>query len=159
MIGKISNFISKLGVYISSLILLILVILILVEIAGRSFFDYSTMIADEYSGYFFLALSFFGFGFTLLQKGHIRINIITSKLNNSLKRMLDIIVGSLSVCLLVYMIYYSYLSLMDAKELEMLSENVSETPIYLTQIPVVLGLGIFLVAMISWTYKRLKNDS
>lgn len=159
MIDKFANFISKIGVFISSIVLLVLVVLILVEIVGRSFFSYSTMIADEYSGYFFLALCFFGFGFTFLQKGHIRINIITSRLESSKNRLLDIIVGIFSSLLLGYALFYSYLSLMDAKELEMLSENVSQTPIYLTQIPVVIGLGIFLLVMLSWTFKRMKNDS
>lgn len=46
------------GAYVSSVLFISLVVLIMTEIIGRSFFDYSTMIADEYSGYFYLASVF-----------------------------------------------------------------------------------------------------
>ena len=39
----------------------------------------STMIADEYSGYLYLASIFLGLAYTFNEDAHIRINIITSK--------------------------------------------------------------------------------
>ncbi|RXJ84037.1 C4-dicarboxylate ABC transporter permease, partial [Aliarcobacter trophiarum LMG 25534] len=50
----IFNFLDKLtkmGAYLSAFLIVALVLLILTEIFIRSFFDLSTMIADEYSGY------------------------------------------------------------------------------------------------------------
>ncbi len=54
----LSKGLSTVGAYISSTLLVLLVVLIMTEIIGRSFFDYSTMIADEYSGYLYLAAVF-----------------------------------------------------------------------------------------------------
>ena len=51
------------GAFIASMLLVILVVLILVEIVLRYFFNTSTMRADEYSGYLYLALVCFGFTF------------------------------------------------------------------------------------------------
>ena len=39
------------------------------------------MIADEYSGYFYLASIFLSLGYAFSQDSHIRINIITSRLS------------------------------------------------------------------------------
>ena len=70
------------GAFIASMLLVILVVLILVEIVLRYFFNTSTMRADEYSGYLYLALVCFGFGYTFMRDGHIRITFLTSKVSS-----------------------------------------------------------------------------
>lgn len=149
---------SKLGAFLASLLLVGLTILILVEIIGRSFFDYSTMLADEYSGYLYLAIVFLGLGYTFDENGHIRISLITSRLNKNKNRIIDIIVSIILLCILCYGIYYGYLYMYDSYEMEMVSESVSETPIYLTQIPMVIGLGLFILSCFVFLIKRIKND-
>jgi len=159
LLKKFSNWLSKVGAYISSLLLMGLIILIMTEIIGRSFFDYSTMIADEYSGYFYLAAVFFGLAFTFNEGGHIRINIITSRLSKNKRRFFDIFSGILSSGVMIFAGYYSLLYMIDSKEMEMLSENVSETPLYLTQIPMFIGLALFIFSFIVFTFKGIFNDS
>lgn len=154
----LSRRLSLVGAYISSLIFILLVGLILIEIVGRSFFDYSTMIADEYSGYFYLAAVFFGLAFTFNEGGHIRINIITSRLSSKGQRLMDIFAGFMSAGVMVFVLVYCWLFMMDSHEMEMVSENVSETPLYLTQIPMPVGIGLFLLAFIVFTCKRMFND-
>ncbi len=149
---------TKIGVYLASLLLVGLVCLILTEIAGRYFFDYSTMIADEYSGYLYLALVFLGLGYTFEQEGHIRISIITSRLGKAKNRFIDLVVGVVLLGILLFALYYAYALTYDSYDMEMLSENVSETPIYLTQIPVLVGLGIFVLSVFHFLFKRFKHD-
>lgn len=151
--------VSKIGAYLASLLLVGLTCLILVEIVGRSFFDYSTMLADEYSGYLYLALVFLGLGYTFDEEGHIRISLVTSKLSKSKNRIIDIIVSIILLGILCYAIYYGYLFMYDTYEMEMVSEGVSETPIYLTQIPMIVGIGLFILSTLGFLVKRIKNDS
>ncbi len=159
LLEKFSKGLSKVGAYISSLLFVGLVVLIMTEIIGRSFFDYSTMLADEYSGYFYLAAVFFGLSYTFNEGGHIRINLVTSRLSESAVRVLDIFAGILSSGVMIFAGYYSLLYMIDSKEMEMLSENVSETPLYLTQIPIVIGLALFILAFVVFTLKRISDDS
>lgn len=149
---------SKGGAYISSILFVALVVLIMTEIIGRSFFDYSTMLADEYSGYFYLGAVFFGLAFTFNENVHIRINIITSRLSENKQRYIDIVAGALATLILSFALYYSYLFMIDSYEMEMVSENVSETSLYLTQIPIVIGLALFVFASFSFTLSRIFND-
>lgn len=153
------NIVSKVGAYLASILLVLLVGLILVEIFGRSFFNYSTMIADEYSGYLYLALVFLGLGYTFEKEKHIRITLITSRLNERSKRIADIVAGFCITAILLFILYRSWLFMADTKEMEMVSENVSETPLYLTQIPMVLGIIIFIIATTIFLFKRIKDDS
>jgi len=149
---------SKGGAYISSTLFVALVVLVMTEIIGRSFFDYSTMLADEYSGYFYLGAVFFGLAFTFNEGGHIRINIVTSRLSKNKQRLIDIFAGSLATIILGFALYYGFLFMADSKDMEMLSENVSETPLWLTQIPITIGMSLFLFASFVFTLKRIFND-
>ena len=149
---------SKGGAYISSTLFVALVLLVMTEIIGRSFFDYSTMLADEYSGYFYLGAVFFGLAFTLNENVHIRINIVTSRLSEKKQRYIDIFAGILATLILSFALYYSYLFMMDSYEMGMLSENVSETPLYLTQIPIVIGMALFVFASFTFTLSRIFDD-
>lgn len=149
---------SKGGAYISSILFVALVVLIMTEILGRSFFDYSTMLADEYSGYFYLGAVFFGLAFTFNEAGHIRINIVTSRLSKDGQKYIDIIAGLLATAILSFALYYSYLFMIDSKEMEMLSEAVSETPLWLTQVPMAIGMSLFVFATLIFTLKRIFND-
>lgn len=146
------------GAYLSSLLIMVLVVLIMTEIIGRSFFDTSTMLADEYSGYLYLALVFFGLAYTLKEEGHIRISILSSRLKSTPKRYLDLSVGVITFLTMCYVIYYSLLVLLDVKQMEMVSENVSETPIWLTQIPIPIGIALFMLAIIGFMIKRRDDD-
>ena len=150
---------SFVGASLSSFLIVALVVLIMVEIVGRSFFDYSTMLADEYSGYFYLALVFLGFAYTFDEEGHIRISIITSRLGSSPKRWVDIIAGVMTLSILLFALYYSWDFMIESHEMEMLSEGVSETPLYLTQIPIVVGLGMFAFSALVFLLRKVFNDS
>lgn len=148
----------KFGSYLSALFIISLVLLILTEIFLRSFFDFSTMIADEYSGYFYLASVFLALGYTFRENGHIRINIITSKLSKGFNKKIDIFVSIIAIIILSFALIRTYLFTYDSYELEMLSENVSETPLYLPQMFMPLGIFIFILACILVIFKGFSND-
>lgn len=118
----------------------------------------STMIADEYSGYIYLASIFLGLAYTFNEKAHIRINIVTSRLSEKSNRIIDLITGVISIVALSFAFYRTILFTYDSYEMEMLSEAVSETPLYLTQVVMPLGLALFILSILMFVIKGLKND-
>ncbi|WP_331775995.1 TRAP transporter small permease subunit [Sulfurospirillum sp. 1612] len=157
---KFDKGLNTLGVFLSSLCIIALVALILLEIVLRTFFDTSTMFADEYSGYFYLASVFLSLGFAFREKAHIRINILTSRLKNvKLKQALDIYAGVVTFFVILFILYRVILMCMDSYEFEILSEGVSATPIYMTQIPMIVGLFIFVIAILAFIIKGGHHDS
>ncbi len=155
---RLSRALSRWGAYLSATLFVMLVVLIMTEIIGRSFFDYSTMLADEYSGYFYLAAVFFGLAYTFDEGGHIRISIVTSRLGRKANRWVDIFAGLMTLAILLFALVYSTRFMLESKEMEMLSEGVSETPLYLTQIPIVIGLAIFALSVLVFVLKRIFHD-
>ncbi|MGB5920312.1 MULTISPECIES: TRAP transporter small permease subunit [unclassified Arcobacter] len=155
------SFINKLslwGAYLSSLLLISLVLLILTEIFIRYFFDMSTMIADEYSGYLYLAAIFLGLAYTFNEDAHIRINILTSKMSQKSNRFIDVFAGLITIVILVFALYRTILFTYDSYDMQMVSEGVSETPLYLTQLVMPLGISLFILAVLAFVLKGLKND-
>ena len=129
------------------------------EIIGRHFFDTSTMIADEYSGYLYLASIFLGLAYTFEKNAHIRINIITSKLSKKSNKYIDIFTSIITNIVLIFILYRTILFSYDSYDMEMLSENVSETPLYLTQLVMPIGIILFILIVLVFTIKRIKDDS
>lgn len=155
---KFVNKLSLWGAYLSALLLVSLTLLILIEIFIRYFFDLSTMIADEYSGYLYLALIFMGLSFAFNEDAHIRINILTSKLSKKSNRFVDVIAGIITIFVLVFALYRTILFTYDSYSMEMLSEAVSATPLYLTQLVMPLGITLFLLSLLVFVLKGLTND-
>ncbi len=156
-----NNLVNKLslwGAYLSSVLIVSLVVLILVEIFIRYFFDMSTMIADEYSGYIYLASIFLGLAYAFTENSHIRINIITSRMSKNANGFIDVMAGMITIVVLVFALYRTLLFTYDSYEMEMMSEAVSETPLYLTQVVMPLGIILFILAVLSFVLKGLKND-
>lgn len=155
------NLVNKLslwGAYLSSILLVSLVLLILTEIFIRYFFNMSTLIADEYSGYLFLASVFLGLSYTFKENAHIRINILTSRMSEKSNKFIDIFAGSITIVVLLFALYRTILFTFDSYEMEMLSESVSQTPLYLTQLVMPLGLSLFILSVLIFVIKGLKND-
>ncbi len=155
------SFINKLslwGAYLSSLLLVSLVLLILTEVFIRYFFDMSTMIADEYSGYLYLAAIFLGLAYTFNEDAHIRINILTSKMSKKSNRFIDVFAGLITIFILVFALYRTILFTYDSYDMQMVSEGVSETPLYLTQLVMPIGISLFILAVLAFVLKGLKND-
>jgi len=153
------NKLSLWGAYLASLLLVSLVCLVLTEIFIRHFFDMSTMIADEYSGYIYLASIFLGLAYTFNEKAHIRINIVTSRLSKKSNNIIDVFAGIITIVVLSFALYRTILYTYDSYEMEMLSEAVSETPLYLTQLVMPLGLSMFILSVMVFVLKGLKNDN
>ncbi|MDX1808203.1 MAG: TRAP transporter small permease [Sulfurospirillaceae bacterium] len=156
---KFEKGLNKFGVFLSSLFVIALVALILLEIFLRTFFNKSTMISDEYSGYFYLASVFFGLGYTFKEKAHIRINIITTRLNPKFQKIMNIYAGTVTFLVISFILYRVTLMTIDSYNFDILSEGVSATPIYLTQIPMIIGTFIFAVSILAFILKRIGHDS
>ena len=155
------RFVNKLslwGAYLSALLLVSLTLLILTEIFIRYFFNLSTMIADEYGGYLYLALIFLGLAYTFNEDAHIRINILTSKMSEKSNRFVDVIAGIITILILLFTLYRTILFTYDSYSMEMVSEAVSATPLYLTQLVMPLGITLFLLVVIVFVLKGLTND-
>jgi TRAP-type C4-dicarboxylate transport system permease small subunit len=147
---RVVELLSAAGAALSGGAFALMTLLILAEILLRTFFDKSTLIASEYSGYTLAAMIYLGLGFSFRQGAHIRITFLRERLKGWALHLLEIacaLVGSLlcilSTVFLWEMVQTSYLRGVTAY-------TVAETPLWVPQAIVLVGLVIMTLQMVAY---------
>ncbi|MEJ2470573.1 MAG: TRAP transporter small permease [Desulfuromonadales bacterium] len=146
---------SKIAAYLSAMAMLVIVALISVEIGARSLFNSSTLIADEYSGYLMVAVVMLGLSYTLAEDGHIRITILTSRLQGKPQCCLDLAVIAVALVMCGFFLYHATLLVYDSYSYDMRADSISETPVYLPQMMVVIGFLSLTLQLVARFFRRL----
>lgn len=131
------------GASLSAVFLSLIVIIIAVEIVLRSVFNTSTLIADEYSAYFFVGVVLLGLGFTLKEEAHIRITLVTSLVGKTANQVLDLVSTLGAIAITTFALYHTSIMVFESWQLGMTADTISETPIYLSQMVIPAGLAMF----------------
>ncbi len=142
------------GAFLSAILMLLIVVLIAVEILLRSVFNTSTLISDEYNAYFFVGVVLLGLAFTLREEGHIRITLLTSVLGPRGQAVLDVLATVVAVAVTTFALYHTSAMVYDSWQLGMLADSISETPIYLSQMVIPIGLALFDLQLVSRLLKK-----
>ncbi len=156
---KIISWIDRLSdyaAYLSGWLLIVIVLLILANVSLMAFFNKSIMITDEYSAYMFAAFVMFGLAYTLKVKGHIRINVLTSRLPNSIRRFFEIFAIAIAMVLTAFMFYYAILMVKQAYIYQMRSDTVAQTLLWIPQLCLPIGFFSLLLQLIAEFFKVIK---
>jgi len=152
MIQKLINILGKVadvGTFLSSLFMILITVLIGLEVLLRSLFNTTTHISTEYSTYFFIALVSLGLGYTMKEDGHIRITLLTGRLKGKPKMIQELAVTMLALAISAFILYFSVLMAYDTYSLGMKADTVSETPLYIPQITIPIGVLLLIFQLIS----------
>lgn len=149
---------AKAGAYLSAAFMLLIVALILVEILSRVLFGVSTLIAAEYSGYMLVGLVLLGFAYTIGNDGFIRISMVRTRLPERARRILDIIACIFSAAVTAFVFRYSVLMVYDSKELGMQADTIAETPFWIPQLLVPIGLAMLFLQLVAMTIRRVRQS-
>ena len=150
-IEHLSDVLAKL----SALILGLMTLLILVEIFLWNIFNKTTLIADEYSAYGLAALIFLGAGYTLKEKGHIRITMIINLLPPRLALAVELLAGSTATLLVGYVTWQLMRMTLSAWHYGSTSGTLTGTPLWIPQALIVVGAAVFTLQMAVETVKVL----
>lgn len=143
------------GAFFSAFFMVLIVILIAVEILLRSVFHTSTLISDEYSAYFFVGVVMLGLAYTFKEEGHIKITLVTSVLGKGGQAVMDVLATVVALAATTFALYYSGVMVYDSWSLDMRADTISETPIYLSQLMIPMGLLLFDLQLVARLLKRL----
>lgn len=146
---------SRAGGYISGFFMVLIVLLIVVEIVARTVFNASTLISDEYSAYFFVAVVMSGLAFSMKEGAHIRISIVRSRVSRQWQRILDLGVLLIALVLSCFALYHAVLMAYDVWDLGMTADSISETPLFIPQLVIPVGLLLFILQLVSNFLRRL----
>ena len=148
---------AKGGMWIAKGCLFVMVLLINIEVIGRYFLGFSTLIADEYSAYLFVGCSFLGFAYAFRKGNFLRVHTLLDRLPPGYLRYFHL--GSctlsfvFSVILTYELIKLPYTSyLFHSKSIQ-----PSATPLFIPQLILPIGMAAMTIALLSETIHTLRE--
>jgi len=130
---------------------------IIVEIIAR-YYGYATTFSVEFSGYVMASLITWGSCYALLQKAHIRIDILYTQRSDATKSLLDILAIVMFFLAAVFLAWSSARLAIESVEFDLLSNSTLRVPLWIPQTSWALGFiwlsicsGLLTVkALVSW---------
>lgn len=93
---------------ICGVVLMITVALILSEVVGRRIPFFRVGGADELAGYVMAGIATWGFSYALVERAHVRIDLVHAKLPAPGRALFDVIALASVLCVAVLVAYYAY---------------------------------------------------
>ena len=119
--------------------------LVLVEVVTRYIMHHPLMLADEFSAYMFVAISFLGMAYTQREKAHVRITALISRLPERAQSWLRVVTLLLCVIFAAVLVYASYKYLGMSFKMHWRSETHLRIPLQGVQMTLITALA-------SWSY-------
>jgi TRAP-type C4-dicarboxylate transport system permease small subunit len=149
-----------LGVLAAGWWLLVLSAFTCVEMVARKLFRFSLQGVDEVGAYTLAVTSALGFSYTLLTRGHTRIDFLVTRMPPGVRAVLNVVAMVSLAALTVFAAWRGYTVLSESIEFQSTSTTPLQTPLWIPQSLWLLGWILFALAacMLAvhacWLYAR-----
>ncbi|MGE0419093.1 MAG: TRAP transporter small permease subunit [Acetobacteraceae bacterium] len=124
---------------------LLLSFAIVVEIIGRKLFEFSLQGIDDIGGNVLAVTAAVGISYTLVAKGHVRIDVFLTRFPRPLRRFLNMLASVTLASLALFALWRGWAVLAESIEFQSTATNPLQTPLWIPQGLWVLGLAFFAV--------------
>lgn len=149
---KINDIAGNIAIWISAGLLTYIVCHISVEIVMRSFFDTSTYSMDEFVGYAIGSMTFLSLASTFKNRKHIRVSIMQSVVSGRLAIAIELVCLAFTFGIVLFIARYIWRTLARDFGRGTVSPTLTETPIWLIDSAVFIGLVLLLSQLLASAY-------
>ncbi len=121
-------------------------ILVIVEVLARYLFNYAILFGVEYAIYTTAFLCFVGAVYTQVEKGHVNVDLVTSKLPKGLRQWLEVLTLAASLVVAGLFFYWSMVIAKVSAELGSRAISSLATPLVYPQS--IMPLGFLLLSLV-----------
>lgn len=105
-------------------------------------FGTSTYVLDEFVGYAVATLTFLGLGYSLERGSLIRVGLIVERIPHPKRWLFDLFATLVSLAMFVWLYSYWQTNVLRSYKRGITSESIMETPLWIPQGLVLIGLGL-----------------
>ena len=142
--------ISCAAAVVSALICVSMLVLILVEIVLRSFFDTSTFLMDEFVGYGVGAMAFLALGYSLESGSLIRVNLLLKRFRGRVRQGVEIVCTVTTLFAMGVPIWFFWLSIMRHYKRGYTSGTYADVPAYIPEGILLIGMILFWIQLLAY---------
>ena len=153
---KVNDIAGNLAVWISAALLVYIVCHISVEIVLRSFFATSTFSMDEFVGYAIGSMTFLSLAHTFRHRKHIRVSILQSFIKGRAAIAIELICIAFTFGITLFLARYIWRTLARDFTRGTVSPTLTETPIWLIDSAIFIGLILFMTQLLASAFLTVK---
>ncbi len=154
---KVNDIAGNLAVWISAALLVYIVCHISVEIVLRSFFATSTFSMDEFVGYAIGSMTFLSLAHTFRHRKHIRVSILQSFIKGRAAIAVELICIAFTFGITLFLARYIWRTLARDFTRGTVSPTLTETPIWLIDSAIFIGLILFMTQLLASSFLTVKD--
>jgi TRAP-type C4-dicarboxylate transport system permease small subunit len=117
-----------------------------IEMVARKLFRFSLQGVDEVGAYTLAVVSALGFSYTLITRGHTRIDFLLTRLPPALRAFLNVTAMATLAALAVFAVFRGYTVLSESVEFQSTSTTPLQTPLWIPQSLWFFGWLLFAIA-------------
>jgi TRAP-type C4-dicarboxylate transport system permease small subunit len=148
---QIADFIEKiayLGAYCSGWLVPLMMMLVVVEVFMRYVLHQPLMLADEFSAYMLVAVSYLGTAYTWRQGGHVRVTVLVSRLSSRTAGWMRFIGLILVLIFMIELDRVSYKMITYALQINLRSSTWLMFPLFWPQLTVFIGFVLLTLLVV-----------
>ena len=143
-----TEILNRVGVWVGGILLFLTSGMIAVEVVLRKLFSISMGGSDELSSYVLAISCSWAFGFALLRKAHIRIDILYTRLPEKVRSVLDVLSLLTFLVYLTPLVYFAYWVVETSVIRHSKANTPLQTPLWIPQGLWLAGLTVFLFTIV-----------
>jgi TRAP-type C4-dicarboxylate transport system permease small subunit len=155
-IDRIVGRIARICGVLAAIAIVAILVIVCTETVLRQF-QASLLVTDEIAGYLNAAAVFFGLAWTLREGGFIRVEILYDRTRGHLRQALRWLIVLTSVAFTVILLWVCARHVLYAFRHDTRAVSIIETPEWIPQSAMVLGLAILLLQLLAWVIGRVRN--
>lgn len=114
---------------------------------------------SDFTGFFLAAASFLALAYTLRSGGHIRVTLLTGLLPPRVRHVFEAGALVIGLAMTGYAAFYMYELVLESMEFGDMSSGMISVPIWIPQVPVLIGLLILTIALLDELIRVLRGNS
>ena len=146
---RVNDIVGNLAIWISAGLLVYIVCHISLEIVMRSFLSASTFSMDEFVGYAIGSMTFLSLAHTFRHRKHIRVSILQSFIKGRTEIVVELLCITFTFGITLFLARYIWRTLARDFSRGTVSPTLTETPIWLIDSAIFIGLVLFLLQLLT----------
>lgn len=142
LVGRLLDRTARYLVGVAAVLLVAMAVLINVEVVGRYFFSFSTLISDEYSGYFFTWITMLCLLYALRSGRMLNVDTLVGRLAPRLRQAVECLGAAVGVFVCAVMADATWGTVAVSWMFDSRSIQPSQTPLYLPQAVMPAGFAL-----------------
>ena len=153
----LKHYFYLLSAVLSGTCLVAMTVLILAQIAARTF-GIIIPSSEDFAGWLLSATIFFGLAYTFNTGNHIRVTILLTRLGGKTRRLVEFINLSAGTLISGYLAYYTAYTVYESYIYEDVTDTYLAMPLWIVQSPMALGSLFLLIAIVDSYVSAIQGE-